>query len=50
MVAQVAKIVRLAVRSWPETFRFCLIVVVVAAASTIFLYFAKVPALSIFMK
>ena len=47
---ELGRIIRAAIRSWPETLRFCLIVVVVAAMATLSLYFVKSSALLLFMR
>jgi hypothetical protein len=44
------RIVRAAIRSWPETLRLCLIVAVVAATAAMSFYLMKVSALPFFMK
>lgn len=50
MSPEVGRIVRVAIRSWAATLRFCLITVVVAATTVIPLYLVKLVALPFFMK
>ncbi len=49
MSPETAAVVRVAIRGWPETLRFCLIVIVVAATSAICIYLQQ-SALPIVMK
>jgi hypothetical protein len=50
MSPELGKIIRAAIRSWPATLRFCLIVVVVAATTVVPFYLVKSGALPIILR
>jgi len=50
MSPHAAKIIRAAIRGWPQTIRLCLIIIVVAATNTVCLYYSSSPLLPFFMK